>query len=124
MEMQSSASSSSTPLLTFLLLPVLSASLLVSLSSCTRGPSAVDTSQPDVASLEAEATTPEVEEPTTNTPSADARESATEDLSRREAELAARELTDGDVVLVKGSRSVGLELVADELLPALGGTDA
>jgi UDP-N-acetylmuramoyl-tripeptide--D-alanyl-D-alanine ligase len=40
------------------------------------------------------------------------------------AELAARELTEGDVVLVKGSRSVGLELVADELLPALGGTDA
>lgn len=40
------------------------------------------------------------------------------------AELAARELTEGDVVLVKGSRSVGLELVADELRPALGGTEA
>jgi UDP-N-acetylmuramoyl-tripeptide--D-alanyl-D-alanine ligase len=40
------------------------------------------------------------------------------------AELAARELAEGDVVLVKGSRSVGLELVADELRPALGGADA
>jgi UDP-N-acetylmuramoyl-tripeptide--D-alanyl-D-alanine ligase len=36
------------------------------------------------------------------------------------AELAARELGAGDVVLVKGSRSVGLELVADELIAALG----
>jgi UDP-N-acetylmuramoyl-tripeptide--D-alanyl-D-alanine ligase len=36
------------------------------------------------------------------------------------AELAARELRTGDVVLVKGSRSVGLELVADELRLELG----
>ena len=36
------------------------------------------------------------------------------------AELAARELHPGDIVLIKGSRSVGLELVADELRIALG----
>jgi UDP-N-acetylmuramoyl-tripeptide--D-alanyl-D-alanine ligase len=36
------------------------------------------------------------------------------------AMLAAQELRQGDVVLIKGSRSIGLELVADELLPAIG----
>ena len=35
-------------------------------------------------------------------------------------ELAASELAEGDVVLVKGSRAVGLELVADELRVKLG----
>jgi UDP-N-acetylmuramoyl-tripeptide--D-alanyl-D-alanine ligase len=36
------------------------------------------------------------------------------------AELAAEELREGDVALIKGSRSVGLELVADSLLARLG----
>jgi UDP-N-acetylmuramoyl-tripeptide--D-alanyl-D-alanine ligase len=36
------------------------------------------------------------------------------------AELAARELRSGDVALIKGSRSVGLELIADSLRARLG----
>lgn len=40
------------------------------------------------------------------------------------AELAAGELAAGDVLLVKGSRAVGLELVADELRIALGESES
>jgi UDP-N-acetylmuramoyl-tripeptide--D-alanyl-D-alanine ligase len=40
------------------------------------------------------------------------------------ARLAASELGDGDVVLIKGSRSVGLELVADKLQADLGSDGA
>jgi UDP-N-acetylmuramoyl-tripeptide--D-alanyl-D-alanine ligase len=39
------------------------------------------------------------------------------------AELAGKELGEGDVALIKGSRSVGLEMVADRLLIELGGSD-
>ena len=45
---------------------------------------------------------------------------ATFQLAAAAIELAVSELGAGDVVLVKGSRSVGLELVADELRIKLG----
>jgi UDP-N-acetylmuramyl pentapeptide synthase len=38
--------------------------------------------------------------------------------------LAERMLEPGDVMLVKGSRAVGLELVSDELIAARGGGSA